>query len=49
MKEKTIRYSEIFYSFQGEAEMAGKPTVWIRFFGCNLECNGFGQEHPTRF
>lgn len=43
---KTYRYSEIFYSFQGEAELAGKPTVWIRFFGCNLECNGFGQEHP---
>lgn len=43
-----IRYSEIFYSFQGEAELAGKPSVWIRFFGCNLECNGFGQEHPTK-
>jgi 6-pyruvoyltetrahydropterin 2'-reductase len=47
MRDK-IRYSEIFYSFQGEAELAGKPTVWIRFFGCNLECNGFGQEHPTQ-
>lgn len=46
MRDK-IRYSEIFYSFQGEAEMAGKPTVWIRFFGCNLECNGFGQTQPT--
>ena len=46
MRDK-IRYSEIFYSFQGEAEMAGKPTVWIRFFGCNLECNGFGQTEPT--
>lgn len=45
--DKTIRYSEIFYSFQGEAELAGKPTVWIRFFGCNLECNGFGQMDPT--
>lgn len=43
---KTIRYSEIFYSFQGEAEMAGKPTIWLRFFGCNLECNGFGQDDP---
>jgi len=43
---KTLRYSEIFYSFQGEAEMAGKPTVWLRFFGCNLECNGFGQDKP---
>jgi 6-pyruvoyltetrahydropterin 2'-reductase len=48
MTEKTYRYSEIFYSFQGEAVLAGKPTVWLRFFGCNLECNGFGQEHPTR-
>lgn len=44
---KTYRYSEIFYSFQGEAEMAGKPSVWLRFFGCNLECNGFGQTDPT--
>lgn len=46
MKEKTYRYSEIFYSFQGEAELAGKPAVWLRFFGCNLECNGFGQMDP---
>ena len=47
MSDKTYRFSEIFYSFQGEAELAGKPTVWIRFFGCNLECNGFGQKDPT--
>jgi organic radical activating enzyme len=44
---KKIRYSELFYSFQGEAELAGKPSVWLRFFGCNLECNGFGQMDPT--
>lgn len=42
-----IRYSEIFYSFQGEAELAGTPAVWLRFFGCNLNCNGFGQKDPT--
>ena len=42
-----IRYSEIFYSFQGEAELAGTPSVWFRFFGCNLNCNGFGQKNPT--
>ena len=47
MARDTIRYSEIFYSFQGEAQFAGKPAVWIRFFGCNLECNGFGQTNPT--
>jgi 7-carboxy-7-deazaguanine synthase len=43
-----IRYSEMFWSFQGEAELAGTPSVWLRFFGCNLECNGFGQDHPTQ-
>lgn len=44
---KKFRYSEIFYSFQGEALYAGKPSVWLRFYGCNLECNGFGQTDPT--
>lgn len=43
-----IRISEMFYSFQGEALYAGKPSTWIRFFGCNLECNGFGQKDPTK-
>ena len=42
-----VRYSEIFYSFQGEAELAGTPAVWLRLFGCNLECNGFGQDNPS--
>jgi len=36
----------MFASFQGEAGFAGMPTIWIRFFGCNLECNGFGQQNP---
>jgi 7-carboxy-7-deazaguanine synthase len=42
-----IRYSEIFFSFQGEALHAGRPAAWVRFFGCNLNCNGFGQKDPT--
>lgn len=42
-----IRYSEIFFSFQGEAAYAGTPCVWVRFYGCPLECNGFGQKDPT--
>lgn len=41
-----VRYSEIFFSFQGEAEFAGVPAVWLRFFGCNLNCHGFGQKNP---
>ena len=40
-------YSEIFRSIQGEGVYTGVPTVWLRSFGCNLECNGVGQEDPT--
>jgi organic radical activating enzyme len=40
-------YSEIFYSVQGEGHHTGVPTAWLRFFLCNLQCNGFGQDDPT--
>ena len=40
-------YSEIFYSAQGEGHFTGCPTAWLRFFTCNLQCNGFGQDDPT--
>jgi 7-carboxy-7-deazaguanine synthase len=44
-----IKYSEIFTSFQGEAGFAGMPTIWVRFWGCNLSCEGFAQKDPTDF
>ncbi len=44
---KKHKYSEIFYSFQGEGAYTGRPTAWIRFFMCNLQCDGFGQKDPT--
>lgn len=40
-------YSEIFHSVQGEGHYTGVPTGWLRFFLCNLQCNGFGQDDPT--
>lgn len=44
---KKYLYSEIFDSIQGEGQYTGVPTAWLRFFLCNLQCNGFGQEDPT--
>ena len=44
---KEYLYSEIFYSMQGEGHYTGVPTLWLRFFLCNLQCNGFGQKEPT--
>lgn len=38
-----LRYSEAFYSVQGEGRFVGVPSVFLRVFGCNFECAGFGQ------
>lgn len=39
---KTVRVSEIFYSLQGEGLRVGVPSIFVRFFGCNFRCPGFG-------
>ena len=44
---KQYAYSEIFYSMQGEGKYTGEPTAWLRYFLCNLQCDGFGQTDPT--
>ena len=31
-----------FYTIQGEGATMGIPTIFIRFFGCNFQCRGFG-------
>src|SRR4051812_18066627 len=33
-----MRISEVFYSLQGEGELTGLPSVFIRTSGCNLRC-----------
>ena len=43
-KQAKLRYSEAFYSVQGEGRFVGVPSLFLRTFGCNFECAGFGQE-----
>jgi 7-carboxy-7-deazaguanine synthase len=33
-----VRVTEIFHSIQGESTLAGEPTVFVRFTGCDLRC-----------
>ena len=44
---KTLRYSEAFYSVQGEGNFIGTPSVFLRSFGCNFRCQGFGLPRGT--
>lgn len=37
-----IKISEIFYSLQGEGQYVGVPSIFLRTFGCNFTCGGFG-------
>ena len=37
-----IKVSEIFYSLQGEGLYTGTPSLFMRTFGCNFTCSGFG-------
>jgi len=38
-----IKVSELFYSIQGEGRYMGVPSVFLRTFGCNFRCRGFGR------
>jgi organic radical activating enzyme len=37
-----IKIAELFYSIQGEGRHMGAPSVFLRTFGCNFKCAGFG-------
>ena len=37
-----LKISELFYSIQGEGRYMGVPSVFLRTYGCNFTCGGFG-------
>ena len=37
-----IKVAELFYSLQGEGQYLGTPSIFLRTFGCNFKCAGFG-------
>ena len=37
-----LKVAELFYSIQGEGRFMGVPSVFLRTFGCNFTCSGFG-------
>ena len=46
-KKMQLRYSEAFYSVQGEGKYVGVPSVFLRTFGCNFRCRNFGLPKGT--
>jgi len=43
-----IKISELFYSVQGEGRYMGVPSVFLRTFGCNFTCDGFGMSRGEK-
>ncbi len=38
MPDLPLQLNELFHSIQGESTLAGLPTIFVRFQGCNLRC-----------
>jgi organic radical activating enzyme len=43
-----IKVSELFYSIQGEGKYTGVPSIFLRTFGCNFTCDGFGMPREEK-
>lgn len=42
-----IALHSIFYTIQGEGPFSGEPAIFIRLFGCNLQCPGCDTDYTS--
>lgn len=45
---KTLQLNSIFHTVQGEGPHAGRPAIFIRLAGCNLQCPACDTEYTLR-
>lgn len=45
---KHIKLSETFFSIEGEGPLIGRPTFFLRTFGCNFTCSGFSNPEGNK-
>lgn len=43
------KITEIFYSIQSEGFNAGMPSIFIRFYDCNLQCHYCDEKEKTNY
>lgn len=41
----TLDLHSVFYTIQGEGPFAGRPAIFVRLAGCNLQCPGCDTEY----
>jgi organic radical activating enzyme len=49
MTKNTAPICEVFSSLQGEGQHIGWPSIFVRFWGCNLRCRFDGTECDTPY
>lgn len=47
-KSGSLEVHSIFYTIQGEGPFAGRPAVFVRLAGCNLQCPGCDTDYTSK-